>query len=177
MLEKTTIARPYAQAIFELAREQGALASWSEQLATLAQIAADEDMQRLLSDPRISKAQLESLVLEIAGDKLPDSGRNLVKVLIGAERFEFCAEIRALFEALKADAEKLIEVEISSAFPLDESEKQKLSEAMRSRLGRSVELNANEDSSLIGGVVVRAGDEVIDLSLRGRLEQMASEFN
>jgi len=177
MLEKTTIARPYAQAVFELAQEEDALATWSEQLDLLVQIAADRDMQSLLGDPRISKAQLESLVLEIGADKLTDTGQHLVKVLISAERFILSAEIRSLFEELKAEAEKVIEVEISSAFPLDEAEKQKLSEAMRLRLGRSVELNTHLDPGLIGGVVVRAGDEVIDLSLRGRLEEMASEFN
>ncbi len=176
MLEKTTIARPYAQAIFELAQEQGTLSSWSDQLELLVRIATDEDMRRLLGDPRISKEQLEALLLDIAGDGLDELGRNFVKVLTGAERFELCPEIRTLFEVLKAEAEKVIEVEIRSAYPLDDSEKQKLSEAIRSRLGRSVELDTTEDASLIGGVVVRAGDEVMDLSLRGRLEEMASKF-
>jgi len=176
MLEKTTIARPYAQAVFELAQEQGALSAWSGQLEILVRIATNEDMQHLLGDPRINKEQLERLVLDLASDGLDESGQNLVKVLIGAERFEFCPEIQALFEALKAEAEKVIEVEIRSAYPLDDSEKQQLAEAIRSRLGRSVELDTNEDASLIGGVVVRAGDEVMDLSLRGRLEEMASKF-
>jgi len=176
MLEKTTIARPYAQAIFDLARDEDALSSWSDQLDVLVGIATNEDMQPLLSDPRISKEQLESLVLEIGAEQLSDAGRKLVKVLIGAERFSFCPEIRALFEELKAEVEKVVDVEISSAFPLDENEKQRLSASLCSHLGRSVELNTRQDSSLIGGVVVRAGDEVIDLSLRGRLDKMASEF-
>jgi len=177
MLEKTTIARPYAQAAFEQASEEKALTGWSKALSLLAAITSDEQMQALMRDPRVSSEQLQNLIIDLVGDALGKTSTNFVKILVESHRLPLCQEISQLFEEKKADAEKHASIHVTSAYEMDESEKKKIAEAMKKKLGRSVEVTAELDPVLIGGMVVKSGDMVIDLSIRGRLKTMANEFN
>ena len=177
MLEKKTIARPYAQAAFEQASEENALDDWSEALSLLAAITSDDQMKPLMRDPRVSEEQLHTLITGLAGDALSKTSTNFVGILIESDRLLLCPEISQLFEEKKADAEKHASVHVISAYEMDEDEKQKIAETMKKKLGRSVEVTTEQDPDLIGGMVVKSGDMVIDLSIRGRLNTMANEFN
>lgn len=177
MQEKITIARPYAQAAFDVAAEEGNLAQWSEMLSILATIIADEDMQPVCTDPRVSKEQLQSLVIEVAGDAFSATGKNFVKVLVNAERLVLAPQIHVLFDDLKSEAEKTIQVKVSTAFELTAEQESSIATSMTKRFGRKVELSTIIDKTLIGGAIIRAGDVVIDSSLRGRLQKLASGFS
>ncbi len=177
MLEKRTIAYPYAQAAFAQASEEDALADWSDMLALLAVITSDEQMQLLMRDPRVSIEQMKSLVTSVAGDVLTKTGTNFVSLLVDAGRLSVCVEINELFEERKAEAEQYASVQVISAYEMDEGQQQKIVDVMRKRLNRSVDVTIEQDKDLIGGAVITVGDTVIDLSLRGRLNAMVNEFN
>jgi F-type H+-transporting ATPase subunit delta len=174
MAEKTTIARPYAQAVFELAKAQGKLKVWSEMLALAAAVVADPQMQSLLSDPRLSKDQLAKLFLELVGGPLDPMGRNFIQVLIANRRLGLLPEIAALFEAERAVAEGTLQAEVISAYPLSEQQQAKIAAALQARYGRSVSITSHIDNSLLGGVLIRAGDSVIDGTARGQLAKLAN---
>ncbi len=174
MLEKKTIARPYAQAAFKRAVESDSLVKWSGMLAVLAAIGADPQMQVLLRHPKVGREQIESLVLEVAGDALDEEGRNFATLLVRGGRFSVAPEIFELFEEQRAEAERSINVNITSAYELTAEESERLGQAIGKRLQRNIELTTEVDRSLIGGAVVRAGDHVIDLSVRGRLQALGS---
>ena len=176
MQEKTTIARPYAQAVFETASEQSKLNEWSEMLGLLDSIVSDAQMQAVLSNPKLDAAALTDFVLGVSGDSLNETGSNLVKVLADARRLAILPEINNLFEQLKAEAEGVIEVTVTSAYELVADQQAAISEAMAKRLGRKVEITSDIDDSLIGGVVIRAGDSVIDASVKGRLKALATQM-
>ncbi len=177
MQEKITIARPYAQAAFDLATEEGNLAEWSEMLNLLGTIIADENMQPVCVNPRVSKEQLVSLVLELTGDSLSATGKNFVKVLVEAERLLLAPQIHVLFDELKSEAEKVLQVKVSTAFELTAEQQNTIATSMSERFGKKVELSTLIDESLIGGAIIRAGDVVIDSSLRGRLQKLSSGFS
>ncbi len=173
MADKSTIARPYAKAAFEEARDRGRLGPWSEALRTAAAVVGDSRVAALLGNPRVTPEELASLLIEIAGERLDEEGRNFVRTLADNRRLGLLPEISALFDELKGEAEGIIEVTVTSAAPLDGSQQAQLAAALQRRLGRSVRLTWGTDSALIGGAVLRAGDLVIDGSLRGRLERIA----
>jgi len=174
MAEKSTLARPYANAIFDLAREQGNLKKWSEMLQLIAVVAEDAVMQALIANPEFARSKLEALFLDICGDGLDEQGRNLVRLLVENRRLDVAPQIAELYEARRAEAEGTVDVEVVSAFALDEAMQSQLAAALERRLGRKVNLRVKIDASLIGGVQVRAGDLVIDASITGRLEQLAN---
>ena len=171
MPDKNTIARPYAKAAFEAAR--GRLAPWSEALRRAARAVADPRVEALLHDPRIPSEQLAELVAAVAGPSLEPATRNFIRVLAENHRLGCLAEVSARFDDLKAQAEGTIEVEVISACALSETQQGMLAAALERRLGRTVRLSCTHDPALIGGASVRAGDLVIDGSLRGRLERVA----
>ena len=173
MADKSTIARPYAKAAFEEARDHGRLGPWSEALRTAAAVVRDSRVEALLGNPRVTPEELATLVIEIAGPQLDEEGRNFVRTLAGNRRLPLLPEIAALFDELKSEAEGVVDVTVTSAAPLDDSQRGKLAAALQRRLGRSVHLQCATDPTLIGGAVLRAGDLVIDGSLRGRLERIA----
>ncbi len=177
MIEKRTIARPYAQAAFEQALEENDLQGWSEALSALATIASDERMKSLINDPRVSTDQLKKLALDIAGGSLSKTQKNFACILIDSDRFSLSPEISQLFEEKKSEAEKHANVQVITAYEIDENIKEKITKAMERKLGRSVDVTIEQDPGLIGGAIVKAGDMVVDLSVRGRLNQMANEFN
>jgi F-type H+-transporting ATPase subunit delta len=176
MADKSTIARPYAKAAFEEARDHERLGPWSDALRTAAAVVSDPRVEELLGNPRVTPEQLAALVSETAGPGLDEEGRNFVRTLADNRRLALLPEISSHFDQLKGEAEGIVEVTVTSAAPLDESQRGKLAAALQRRLGRTVHLHCATDPALIGGAVLRAGDMVIDGSLRGRLERIAFEL-
>ena len=178
MEELNTLARPYAVAVFRLAQEKGELEQWSEMLQFLTEVARDATMRGLIADPRLDGDKLAEVVIEVAGGRLNDHGQNLVKTLAEEHgRLALLPAIAEGYEHERAAAEKRQTVEVVSAYAVNPQTKQTITEAMKRRLGCEVELETRIDRSLIGGVVIRAGDLVIDASLRGRLSQLESSFS
>jgi F-type H+-transporting ATPase subunit delta len=176
MADKSTIARPYARAAFEEARELKLLAPWSEALHVAAAVVADPRVVALLGNPRVTPEELAQLVSGIAGPKLGEEGGNFVRTLAANRRLAVLPEIAALFDELKDAAEGVADVTVTSAAPLDAGQKKTLSAALEKRLKRTVRLHFATDPALIGGAVVKSGDLVIDGSLRTRLERIAYEL-
>ena len=176
MAEKSTIARPYAKALFELALGRKKLDAWSEALSLVAAVVADERVKKLLTSPRVTIEQLADFVIDVAGDKLDEVGRNFIRVLAANRRLGFLPEIAAIYEKLKAAEENTVDVTVTSAVTLDMEQQQRFSQAMSARLKRDVRLRCEVDSTLLGGAVLRADDLVIDGSLRGQLERLNAEL-
>jgi F-type H+-transporting ATPase subunit delta len=176
MADKTTIARPYARAAFEEAREHKLLAPWSEALAAAAAVVADPRVAPLLGNPRVTPDELAQLVSGIAGAKLGTEGGNFVRTLAANRRLGLLPEIASLFDELKDAAEGVADVTVTSAAPLAAGQQKALSAALEKRLKRTVRLHCATDPALIGGGVVKSGDLVIDGSLRTRLERIAYEL-
>ena len=177
MAELSTLARPYAKAAFEFALAHNELGSWSKQLTTAANVAGSATLTKLLSSPALTAEQRAKTLLDVCGDALDDKARNFIRVLAENKRLELLADIQVQFEQLKANQEKSVDVDVVSAFALDSALTQKLAQALRGKLQREVTVNASVDSSLLGGVLVRAGDVVIDGSIRGRLEKLAQAMS
>lgn len=177
MAEKQTLARPYAEAVFERAKETKTLTPWSEMLAFLAVVAADETMQRLSANPRVEHARFLDLFLSICGQHINDEGANLLRLLVENRRLDLLPDIIAQYESLRAEAESRIEATVATPFPLEAAQLKTISESLRRKFGREVNLTTQEDKSLLGGIVIHAGDLVIDGSIRGRLTELATHLS
>lgn len=176
MQDKTTIARPYAQAVFEIANEENKLTEWSDMLTLLESVVTDAQMKAVLTNPKLDAEALSSFILDVCSDALSETSRNLVKVLAEAGRLSFIPELNKLYEQLRTEAEGVIEVGVSSAYELTSEQQATISTAMAKRLGRKVAITSDIDESLIGGMVIRAGDSVIDASVKGRLKALAIQM-
>lgn len=176
MAERITTARPYAKAIFALARESNSLANTAEGLSIGAQVVADPRVHELLGSPHVTPAQLAELVNGIAGAKLDEHGRNFIALLAQNRRLGFLPEIAALFEQMKAEVENAVDVEVTAATALTPEQESRYAAALQKKLGRQVRLHTKVDGSLLGGAVLKAGDLVIDGSIKGRLERLATEL-
>jgi F-type H+-transporting ATPase subunit delta len=174
--ERATIARPYAKAAFQYARDANTFAQWSRGLQTLAEIVADPRVAQLTKAPSLTAAELADLVIDVAGAKLDAGMQNFVRVLAENHRLLLLPEISAHYEELRSAVENTEEVEVISAVPLNDAQAQKLEQALSARLKRRVRMRTAVDATLLGGAVVRAGDLVIDGSLKGRLERLATEL-
>jgi F-type H+-transporting ATPase subunit delta len=174
MAEKATIARPYARAAFEYAQSTAKLPQWSESLAIAAAVVNDPAVARLLNHPLVTAAQLVELIADVAGKSLDDAARNFVATLAQNRRLGVLPIIADMYEALRADAEHIADVEIVSAVPLDQAQQQRLSGALKTRLKRDVRLHLAVDPGLMGGAVIRSGDFVIDGSVKVRLARLAA---
>lgn len=174
MAEPVTIARPYAEAVFALAKERGELPKWSQMLALVVGVYQDEQMQAAVANPKLTIADIEKLMLSICGEALDGAARNLVQVLVRNGRLAVMPEIRELFEQLKAEDEGVVEARISSAFALDERQLAQVVSLLSRRYGKKINPTVSVDSELIGGVRVQVGDTVWDASVRGRLQSMAA---
>jgi len=177
MTDKTTIARPYARAAFAAAQARGFLPAWSDALHTAATVVADPRVASLFGNPRVTAKQLADFVIDIDGGKLGGEWHELVLALAQNGRLAVLAEIATLFDALKDEAEGVVDVTVTAATALDAKQQETLSRALARRLKREVRLHNEVDATLIGGAVIRAGDLVIDGSLRTRLERMAFELS
>lgn len=173
MAELTTLARPYAKAAFEHAQAHQQLASWSAMLGLAAAVSQDDTMQRVLKAPRLTSAEKANTFIEVCGDKFDAQAQNFIRIAAENDRLLLLPEISALFDLYKAEQEKSVDVDVTSAYALNQEQQDKLAKVLSARLGREVRLHAAEDASLIGGVVIRAGDLVIDGSIRGKLANLA----
>ena len=176
MAERTTTARPYAKAIFALARQGNTLAATSTSLLRAAEVVADPRVHDLLGSPHVTAAQLSEFVIGIVGGGLDEYGRNFITLLAQNRRLGFLPEIAALFEQMKADVENAVDVEVISATALNSDQESRYAAALQKKLGRSVRLHTKVDGTLLGGAVLKAGDLVIDGSIKGRLERLATEL-
>lgn len=172
MAEITTIARPYAEAIFKLADQNGSLGAWSGQLETLAQVASNPEMRTCIANPKLNRGQLTDLFLS-AAKGLNEEGRNLVQVLVENGRLGLLPQVREQFEVLKHEREGVLEARIVSAYPIDAAQKAALVADLERKFQRRVQASVAVDPELIGGVQVVVGDQVIDGSVRARLAAMA----
>lgn len=173
MAEITTIARPYAEAIFSLASEDSKLGEWSTMLAYASAVVADDNMIRMIGNNSVTKDQLTSLFLDVCGNKLSDQGKNMIKVLIENRRLAVLPEIAKQFDTLKAEAEKTIEAEVVSAFEINKDQQKQIADKLKKRLGREVTLTCRVDNTLLGGVLIKAGDLVIDGSAIGQIHKLS----
>ncbi|HMK85562.1 MAG TPA: F0F1 ATP synthase subunit delta [Steroidobacteraceae bacterium] len=181
MADRATIARPYAKAAFEHAREARsrdpqAFAKWSRALALAAQIVADARVAEIIKNPELTAAEHAGLIAGVAGAELDASMQNFVALLAENRRLTLLPEIAAHYEGLRAEVENTVDVEVISAVPLDASQAGKLERALAQRLKRTVRMHTSVDPALVGGALIRAGDLVIDGSLRGRLERLGTEL-
>ncbi|MSQ60376.1 MAG: F0F1 ATP synthase subunit delta [Betaproteobacteria bacterium] len=174
MAEIITIARPYAEAVFDLANAYGKLNEWSQRLDTMAAVAGDARMRAVIGNPNISAEQVYGVFAASCGDALNTEAQSLVRVLIENRRLTALPEVKGLFDALKREREGQVEAQITSAFPLSEEQLAALVKDLEVRFKRKVQPVVSVDSELIGGVRVRVGDEVIDGTVRGKLAAMAS---
>lgn len=172
MAENVTVARPYAEAAFELAKAGGALAAWQGALERMAAAAADAQMLECIADPRVSSAALTELFLGVAGDLTVDQ-RNFTSVLVDNRRLDVLPEISTLFGELKNAQEGTREAVVSSAFPLDDKQLATLTADLERKFGCKVKASVVLAPELIGGVRIALGDQVIDASVRGKLNAMA----
>ena len=172
MSEANTIARPYVQAAFEAAQKQGDLKGWSAVMQVLTELMANEDIKAVVASPRVERSQVEALILQLAGDLNKEQG-NFVRILVESGRLAVIAEIAEMFEVLRAEAENSAQITVSSAFALNDEQQQKIAAKLKTRLGCDVKLSCTVDKALLGGIVIRMGDKVIDGSANTRLTEMA----
>lgn len=175
MAENVTVARPYAEAAFALAQAGGALAAWQAALARMAAAVADPQMVECIADPRVSPAALTDLFLGVAGELTAAQG-NFAKVLVDNRRLNVLPEISALFDELKNAQEGTREAVVSSAFPLDDAQLANLMADLERKFGGKVKATVKIEPELIGGVRIALGDQVIDASVRGKLNAMAASL-
>lgn len=174
MAELSTVARPYAEAVFQLCPDPTASTRWSDTLAFLELLMADPDMAALAGNPRVRRAQLLSVIGDVGGDRLDAEAHRLVEVLAENKRLSLLPQIRAHFEALRREHEGVLDARIESAFQLDDAQLATLVSDLQKRFGRGIRPEVRIDTALIGGVKVSVGDVVIDGSVRGRLDRMAA---
>ncbi|MDH3355307.1 MAG: F0F1 ATP synthase subunit delta [Chromatiales bacterium] len=172
MAEKRTVARPYAQAVFALAQEQGELQSWSTMITLLGEAASDPQLAALLENLEQDSTKMVELLQSICGDAMVESGANMLKLLAENGRLPLLPEIAELFEEERAEVEKSVQANVVSATALSDAQQQQIIDALTKRLGKEVTLSNQVDDSLIGGAIIYAGDMVIDGSVANRLEKL-----
>jgi F-type H+-transporting ATPase subunit delta len=177
MAELQTIARPYAEAAFDLARESNALPAWSQALKYAADIAGDAGMKTALDSPKLEAAAKETLFLSVAGDNLSAEARSFIRVLIEADRIAVLPEISTLFEARKNAVENVALAQIESAVALTDDQLQSLKGALARHFGKTIEATVSVNPALIGGARITVGDRVIDGSVQGKLTTMANDLS
>jgi F-type H+-transporting ATPase subunit delta len=175
-MELRTLARPYAKAIFELAKASGKIAHWSRMLEFLATVMAEKEMARAAVNPKLDAQTFLRLLLELGKGYLDQEGENFVKLLVLNRRITLVNQIRQLFEEYRAEYEGVAEAKVTSAYPLREEDLKALTSALEKQLNKQIRLSLAEDRTLIGGVVIRVGDKVIDGSVRGQLERLAKRL-
>jgi F-type H+-transporting ATPase subunit delta len=174
MAEITTIARPYAEAVAKLAGESQAWKSWSDMLATAAQVAADPQVAALAANPGIPAERVADVIISVCGSGLNAEGVNLIRTLAENKRFGALPEIARMFEEIKADQEGVLDARITTAFELTAEQMAGLVTKLEAKFGQKITASQEVDAALIGGVVIQVGDEVMDASVRGRLAGMAA---
>lgn len=177
MAESVTIARPYAEALFRVAKESGALAKWSEQIALLAQVAASPEARAAIGDPNVAAPQLVDLFRSVCGTAVDAELANFIQLLANNDRLGLLPEIGALYESYKQAEEGTRQAEIYSAFPLDDTQVKALVPQLEAFFKTRLEASVKVDPELIGGIKVLVGDQMLDASVRGKLDAMATALN
>lgn len=172
MAELATLARPYANAVFELAKSENRLEEWSTMLGMLAAAAAEPRVHQILESPDLVAEQKAARLVDICGDALNDKAKALVRLLARNKRLNVIGELQEQFEVRKAEEERVLEVEVVSAFELDPEQAEKLRAALARKFEREVNVTGRVDGQVLGGAIIRAGDTVIDGSVRGRLDKL-----
>lgn len=174
MSEAITIARPYAQAAFEEAQKLNALQAWSDALIALAEAVSHPEVRAIIGNPKVAKTQVASLMAGFLGNAPDAKLKNFVHILADNQRVSVLPEIAVSFAALKAEAEKSVSVVVESPFELSAAQQDKIAASLKKRMGREIKLESRIKKELLGGVVIRAGDKVIDGSALTRLGEMAT---
>jgi F-type H+-transporting ATPase subunit delta len=174
MAELATVARPYAEAVFRLAKQENALPAWSDALDLIANVYKDPQMQVAMANPKVTPADIERLMLAICGERIDGVARNLIQLLVHNRRLSVLTEIRDLFERLKLEDEGKLDAKISSAFPMEDAQRDQVVNLLSSRFKRKINATVIVDPNLIGGIKVELGDKVWDASVRGRLQTMTA---
>ncbi|MDA8963394.1 F0F1 ATP synthase subunit delta [Pseudomonadales bacterium] len=177
MAELRTLARPYAKAAFQAAGDTSSVQLWADQLTLLGSISAEPKVTDAISSSTVDAATQVATLTALMGGDLNGAVSNFLHVLASNKRLLLLPSIAELFNELKADLERSVEVNISTAFALDSAVETKLAEALKNKLQREIHVNTNVDKSLLGGVVVRAGDIVIDGSIKGRIAKLAEAMS
>ncbi len=172
--ELTTIARPYAKAAFEHAKETGQIDRWSAALGLLAVLTSDPQIAAQINNPTVPRERLCELLLDLGGETLGSGPANLVRLLAAKGRLAAIPEIARLFEEQRIADQGVRQVLVRTAFAIDETQRETLAAALARRFGSQVDLRFEIDEGLLGGVEVRSGDLVIDHSVRGRIKQLAN---
>ena len=176
--ELTTIARPYARAIFDLAlSDDPGLAAWSGALSLLTALVREERLETLLGDPSRSAARKADLLLSVADEELSGEAKNLVLILADNGRLSLLPRISELFETMKTEYEKVVDVEVVTAYDLSSQEREWLTAELGGHLKRDIRLEARTDNNLLGGIIVKTENLVADHSLRGKLARLAQTIN
>ena len=176
MAEKSTIARPYAEAVFELAKEQSQLKQWSDMLQAAALVVMNDEMQAMISNTNVGKDQAAKLIIDVCGKVFTAEGQNMIKLLAENRRLFLLDEIAAQYETLRAEEEKTIDAEVIAPFKVSDAQQKQIAEKLKARLGREVSLSCRVDESLLGGAIIKAGDLVIDGSTKGQIQKLSIEL-
>ncbi|KAF3981562.1 MAG: F0F1 ATP synthase subunit delta [Methylococcales symbiont of Hymedesmia sp. n. MRB-2018] len=176
MSELSTLARPYAQAVFKTAVESKSVSEWSDMLGFLSVVMQDKELIAVIANPKVSQEQRTILLLNICQDQLSGEGSNLLKLLLENDRLLLTPQISELYESYKADHEGYIDVEVISAYTLTKEEQKKFATTLKKKLNKKVHITTSIDKSLIGGFLAKAGDKVIDGSTKGQLQQLAKKL-
>jgi F-type H+-transporting ATPase subunit delta len=174
--ETTTIARPYAEAAFAVAKADGNMDAWADGLSLLGAIVEDPQVAAQIDNPNATTAQLLELIFGVAGEGLTEHQQNLVRLLAANKRLVLLPDLARLFVQMKTIYDGLRHIEVTSAFPVSDAERDALAERLKAHFGADVDLSVADDPSLIGGIKVRAGDIVIDGSVRGKLERLSNDL-
>ncbi len=173
MAELTTIARPYAEAVFDIAKEQKALDQWSKMLAFAVAVVTAPEMAAIIANPNVARQSVETALTAVCEKELNAEGLNMLKTLLSNGRLAILPQVAEMFEELRAKEAGVVDAVITSAYPLDGAQLKELVASLEKRFGRKVEPQVAVDAELIGGVIIQVGDEVIDASVRGSLQNMA----
>lgn len=176
MRENYTVARPYAQAAFELACEHSDLGAWSDMLRLISMVVSDPGMNLVLENPKLDSAYQSAFITDICAEQLSQSGKNFVRVLADARRLPQATAIFKMFEKLRMEHEQVVEVEVLSPYPLDDQERARIIGTMEQRFGKKINISSRIDKTLIGGTIIRTGDSVIDASVKGSLRQLVNQL-
>lgn len=176
MAELNTVARPYTKAVFEFARDAGTLQQWSELLNDAMQVVSDAVMQSILGNPALTSDQKAQAMITVLAN-VDESGQNFIRLLAENQRLALVPEISVQFEQLKANQESNVQIDVTTAYELDEQQQQKLTQALSAKLSRDVSITSTVDKSILGGLVIRTQDLVIDGSVRAKIAKLAEVLN
>lgn len=176
MQNRTTLARPYARAAYASAKASGRVADWSQALHLGAVASENDVVQSMIGDPRFTAHSVVERLMQIGGEQFGEDFGRFLSVLAHYGRLVLLPEVYQQFEAYRREAEAVVHVQVTSAQPVSDEQSKTLTERLKKRFGREIDLEVAVDPALIGGAIIRAGDEVIDGSVRGRLERLTRDI-